>query len=108
MPANMNKTYRQPRQRQLPYTIKSDTMTHVETSHSKDDAQIPPMMSIRHVEVELHIRVRRPKGTECARSGRIRIGEVATCKSDVGVHVGAATHSRRWVDRHELGGRAGE
>ena len=67
-----------------------------------------PIMSIRHAENEFHIRVRRPKGTECTRSGRVRIGEVATCKSDVGVHVGATTHPRRWVNHHKLCGCTGE
>ena len=66
------------------------------------------MTSIRHVEFELHIRVRRLKWTKRARGGRVRVGEVATCKSDIGVHVGAATHPRRWVNHHELSGRAGD
>ena len=58
------------------------------------------MVSIRHVEIELHIRARRPKRTECARSSRIRVGEVAACKGDVRIHVlvGAAAHPRGWFD----------
>ena len=66
------------------------------------------MVSVRHVENGLHIRVRRPKGTERARGGRVRVGEVAACKGDVRVHVGAAAHPRGWLDRYELGGRASD
>ena len=65
-------------------------------------------MSIRHVELELHIRVRRLKGTERTRGGRVRVGEVAPCKVDIRVHVRAAAHPQGWFDRHELGGRAGD
>ena len=66
------------------------------------------MVSIRHVELELQVRVRRLIGTERARGGRVRVGEVAACKGDVRVHVGAAAHPRGWLDRYELGGRAGD
>jgi hypothetical protein len=65
-------------------------------------------VSIRDVEIDLQIFVRRPKGTERARGGRVRVSEVAACKGDVWVHVGAAGHPRGWFDRHELAGRAGD
>ena len=66
------------------------------------------MMSIRHVEIELQIRVRRPKGTERTCGGRVRVREVAPCKGDIWVHVHAAADPRGWFDRYQLGGRAGD
>ena len=66
------------------------------------------MMSVRHVEPELDVRIRRPKRTERARSCRARVNEVSACKSDVRVHVGAAAEPHGWLDRHELGGHAGD
>ena len=66
------------------------------------------MVSIRHVEIELHIRVSRPKGTKCASGGRGRVREIAPCKGDVTVHVRAAVHPRGWFYRHEFGGRASD
>ena len=111
MPANMIKTYRQPRECQLSHCNqkkkKKKTVTHVETCHTKYDTQVPPVRPVRHVN-ELHIRVRRCKGTERARGGRVRVGEVAACKSDVGVHVSAAGHLRGRFKYHELGRRAGD
>jgi hypothetical protein len=82
--------------------------TYVESSHPKNDTQIPPTVAIRHVEIELQIRVRRPKGTKLARGGRVRVREVAPCKGDVRVHVSAAVHAWGWFDRHELGAGAGD
>ena len=103
MPANMNKTYQPHASVSLGPAHQPREKTHVESSHPENDNQIPPMVSIRHVEPELHIRVRRPKGAERARGGRVRIGEVATCKGDVRVHVRTAAHARGRFDHHELG-----
>ena len=112
MPANMNKTYHPHASVSLCLTHYSSrengNETHVESSHPKNDNQIPPMVSIRHVELDLHIRVRRLKGTVCTSGGRVRVGEVPPCKGDVRVQVRAAAQPRGWFDRHELGGRAGD
>ena len=66
------------------------------------------MVSIRNVELDLHICVRRLKGAVRTSGGRVRVREVAPCKGDVWAHVRAAAQPRGWFERHQLGGRAGD